>query len=130
MYPAWEQAEPGTQIVAWFPLGVSGFGIYPKLTQEQNVVMDFIQCPINESRPYTGNETIPLQAEFTDILSKYAAAELRAKEGGAEAEEADTVFQEYLAEVKDLSLFQQRVDSLVFSSAYGAKSTVNPRTTV
>jgi hypothetical protein len=92
--------------------------------------MDFLNCPINTARPYNGTEQIPLQHEFNDILSKYAAAELRTKEGGAEAEEADTVFQSYLEETKALSLFQQRVDSLVYSSAYGAKSTVNPRTAV
>ena len=92
--------------------------------------MDFLYCPINQARPLTGNEPILLQEEFSNTLSKYAAAMLRAKETGAEAEEADTVFQEYLAETKNLSLFQQRIDSLVYSSAYGAKSTVNPRTAV
>ena len=130
MNPGWEQAAPGTQIVSWFPLGVSGFGIYPQLQYGQNVIMDFLQCPVNTARPYSGSEQIPLQQEFTDVLSKYAAAQLRAKEAGAEAEEADTVFQEYLAEVKQLSLFQQRVDSLVYSSAYGGRSQVNPRTAV
>lgn len=128
MNPGWQQAAPGAQIISWFPLGVSGFGIYPQLTQQQNVVMDFLQCPINQPRPLTGNETIPLQHEFADLLSKYAAAQLRAKEAGAEAEEADTVFQEYLSEVRDLSLFQGRVDSLVYSSAYGARSQVNSKT--
>jgi len=130
MNPGWQQATPGTQIISWFPLGISGFGIYPQLKQQQNVVMDFLSCPVNESRPYTGNETIPLQQEFTCLLSKYGAAQLRTKEGGAEAEEADTVFQEYLADVKALSLFQQRIDSLVYSSAFGARSQVNPRTAV
>jgi hypothetical protein len=130
MTPGWQTQAPGTQIISWGPLGVSGFFIYPQLEYEQNVVMDFIYCPINQSRPLTGTETIPLQQEFSDILSKYAAAQLRAKEAGAEAEEADTVFQEYLAEVRDLSLFQDRIDSLVYSSAYGARSQVNPRTAV
>jgi hypothetical protein len=128
MNPGWQQTDPGTQIISWFPLGVSGFGIYPQLTQPQNVVMDFLYSPINETRPYTGNETIPLQQEFTDVLSKYAAAYLRCKESGQEAELAATVFEEYLAEVKDISIFQNRVDSLVFSASYGAKSTVNPKT--
>jgi hypothetical protein len=128
MNPGWQQAAPGTQIISWFPLGISGFGIYPQLVAESNVVMDFIACPISTPRPYTGNEQIQLQQEFSDILSKYAAAQLRSKEGGAEAEEADTVFQEYLAETKDLSLFQQRTDSLVYSSAYGGRSQVNAKT--
>ena len=130
MNPGWQQMPAGTQVVGWGPLGVSGFFIYPQLVAAQNVVMDFLYCPINQARPLTGNEPILLQEEFSNTLSKYAAAMLRAKETGAEAEEADTVFQEYLAETKNLSLFQQRIDSLVYSSAYGAKSTVNPRTAV
>lgn len=128
MNPSWQSQAPGPQIISWGPLGVSGFFIYPQLDSEQQVVMDFIACPINQPRPLTGNETIPLQSEFSDILSKYAAAELRAKEAGAEAEEADTVFQEYLAETRDLSLYQNRIDSLVYSSAYGARSQVNLKT--
>jgi hypothetical protein len=92
--------------------------------------MDFLYSPINAARPYTGNETIPLQQEFSDLLSKYAASMLRCKEAGAEQEEAATVFEAYLAETKQLSLFQTRIDSLVLSAAFGAKSTVNPRTAV
>ena len=129
-YPAWQQAALGSQITAWFPLGVSAFGIYPQLAFEATVVMDFIQCPINEARPYSGSEVIPLQDEFTCLLSKYAAAALRAKEGGVDAEEAETVFQEYLEDVKSLSLFQQRVDSLTYSAAFGGQSRVNPREVV
>ena len=128
MNPGWGQMTPGTQIIGWGPLGVSGFFIYPQLVAEANVVIDFIACPINTPRPLTGNETIPLQSEFSDLLSKYAAAQLRAKEGGQEAEEASVVFEAYLAEVKALSLFQNRLDSLVFSSAYGARSAVNSKT--
>jgi hypothetical protein len=130
MNPGWESQAPGTQIISWGPLGVSGFFIYPQLTQQQNVVMDFLYSPINQSRPLTGNETIPLQQEFSDLLSKYAAAMLRSKEAGQEAEEAATVFAEYMSEVKNLSLFQTRIDSLVLSAAFGAKSQVNPRTAV
>lgn len=130
MTPGWEQASPGTQIISWFPLGVSGFGIYPQLTQPQNVTMDFLLCPINQARPYSGSETIPLQEEFSCLLSKYAAAMLRCKEAGQEADEASVVFDEYMSEIKDLSLFQNRIDSLIFSTAYGAKSGVNPRTVV
>lgn len=128
MNPGWGQMTPGTQIIGWGPLGVSGFFIYPQLVAEANVVIDFIACPINTPRPLTGNETIPLQQEFSDVLSKYGAAQLRAKEAGQEADEASVVFSEYLSEVKALSIFQSRLDSLVFSASYGAKSTVNSKT--
>ena len=130
MIPSWQQADPVSQIIAWFPLGVSYFGIYPQLAAETQVVMDFLVSPVNQSTPYDGNEPIPLQDEFACLLSKYAAAMLRSKEGGAEAEEADIVFQSYLSEVKDLSAFQTRIDSLVYSAAFGAQSAVNPRKVV
>jgi hypothetical protein len=128
MNPSWQSQAAGPQIIAWGPLGISGFFIYPQLSAEANVVMDFLLCPVSTPRPYNGSESIMLQDEFTDILSKYSAAQLRAKEGGQEADEAGVVFSEYLDEVKSLSLFQSRLDSLVFSAAYGAKSAVNPKT--
>ncbi len=128
MNPSWQSQAPGPQIISWGPLGVSGFFIYPQLDSEQQVVMDFIACPINQPRPLTGNEQIQLQQEFADLLSKYAAAQLRAKEAGQEADEAGIVFEEYMNELKDLSLFQNRIDSLTFSAAYGARSQVNPKT--
>ena len=128
MNPKWQQADPGPDIKAWFPLGVSMIGIYPQLDSDQQVVMDFIQSPVNEYRPYTGNETIPFQREFSDLITKYAAVLLRSKEGGADAEEADVTFRDYISELKGLSLFQQRIDSLVMSGSYGGKVWVNPRT--
>ena len=130
MIPKWQQEAPGTSIKAWFPLGVSLFGIYPQLQADTQVVMDFIASPVNEARPYTGNETVPFQPEFADLLTKYAAVLLRSKEGGAEAEEADTVFTDYMETLKDLSLFQQRIDSLILSRPYGGKVQVNPRSIV
>jgi hypothetical protein len=130
MIPKWQQAAPSPQIIAWFPLGVSKFGIYPQLSADTQVTMDFIYSPVNEYRPYTGNETVPLQVEFTALLAKYGAAMLRTKEGGAEAEEADTVFSAYLEEVKELSLFQSKIDSVVYTTAFGGKTQVNPRTAI
>ena len=130
MIPTWQQAAPASQLIAWFPLGVSQFGIYPQLSAEAQVVMDFISSPVNEPRPYSGNEAIPFQTEFNDFLAQYAAAMLRSKEGGAEAEEADTVYKDYLAKMKQLSAFQGRLDSLVFTGAYGGRGQVNSRTAV
>lgn len=130
MIPAWQQAAPGTQLISWFPLGVSMFGIYPQLNAEATVTMDFIYSPCNEYRPYTGNETLPFQTEFTDFIAQYGATMLRMKEGGAEAEEAETVYKEYLGNMRQLSAFQTRLDSLVFSGAFGVRSKVSARTAV
>jgi hypothetical protein len=130
MIPGWQQAAPGSQIIAWGPIGVSQFFIYPQLAASATVIMDFIMSPVNEVRPYTGNETIPFQVEFQDALSQYAAALLRAKEGGAEAEESAVVYQAYLSRMKALSAFSGRLDSLVFTGAYGGRTQPNPRTEV
>lgn len=130
MIPNWQQATPGNQIRSWFPLGVSMFGIFPQLAAEANVVMDFIVSPVNEARPYSGNESIPFQTEFIDFLNQYAAAMLRCKEGTSEAEEASVVYSQYLSKMKQLSAFQGRLDNLVFTGAYGGRSQVNARTTV
>jgi hypothetical protein len=127
MLPNWQSDPRGSQVLCWFPLGVSGFGIYPQLTADVQVVMDFIASPVNQARPYTGAETVPFQSEFTDFLPQYAATMLRAKEGGAEAEEANVVYEEYLSNMKALSLFQGRLDSLVMTGAYGGRVQTNSR---
>jgi len=128
--PAWQQTTPGSQIISWFPLGLSYFGIYPQQAADSQVVMDFIYSPINQTRPYDGTQVVPLQQEFNDILTQYAAAMLRSKEGGAEAEEADVVFQAFATRMKKLSAFQMRMDSLDYSPAFGAAARVNPREVV
>src|SRR5665213_522393 len=46
--PGWENIPPSPQIRGWFPLGVSAFGIYPQLTVESQVTMDFIVSPVNQ----------------------------------------------------------------------------------
>jgi hypothetical protein len=130
-FPGWQQATPTTQIQAWFPIGTSYFGIYPELSADIQVTMDFLISPINEYRPYTGEEPINLQQEFYDLVSQAAAAALRMKEGGQEAEQSDVVYQSFLSRLKALSLFQNRVDSLVYSPAFGAGGNLpNPRKVV
>ena len=122
MVPNWEQAAPGSQLIAWFPLGISAFGIYPQLASPVTAVMDFIVSPVNAPRPYTTAITVPFLAEFTDLLPMGAAVDLRSKELGAEAEESAQVMQDYLGELKALSLYQNRLDSLVLTPSSGAKA--------
>ena len=130
MIPNWEQATPATQIISWFPLGVSYFGIYPQLSVETQVEMDFLTSPVNEARPYSGTETIPFPVQFNDLATKYAAALLRIKEGGSEADESGIVLETFLEDVRHLSLWQARLDSLNFSGAFGGKISTNPKTAV
>lgn len=130
MNPGWQRVTPQDQIRSWFPLGTSGFGIYPALAHDAQVVMDFIASPVNTPRPYAGTEPVPFQEEFTDMISQYGAALLRNKEGGAEAEEGQDVYKQYLSRARALSLFQGRLDQDVLTGDYGGKTQTNPRQTV
>lgn len=130
MNPNWQLTPPGTQIQAWWPMGISGFGVFPQLTADATVTMDWITSPVNQVRPYSGAVAVPFQEEFTDAFSQYAAAMLRAKEGGQEAEEASVVYTEYMGRMRALSAFQSRLDALVLTAAYGGRVQVNARTVV
>jgi hypothetical protein len=125
--PGWQNATPGNQIQSWFPLGISGFGIYPQMAYETQVVMDFITSPVSAPRPYTTSLPVPFEAQFLSAFSEYAAALLRTKELSAEAEEAAIVMEAYLDKMRQLSLWQNRLDSQVFTPAYGANVRVNSR---
>lgn len=126
-FPAWQQATPKERIQAWFPIGTSFFGIYPQFSVQSIVVMDFLVSPLSKARPYDGSEVVPFQQEFNDFLSQEAAATLRTKEGGAEADEAEQTFLAFMSRMKALSSFQARLDSLVYSKAFGGQSYVNPK---
>lgn len=133
MEPGWQNRAPlqpttrGSNIISWMPIGVSMFGIYPQLAAETVVNMDFIVSPAVFPRPYATTIPVPFQTEFTTAFPEYAATMLRCKELSAEAEEADTVYQEFLDKMKGLSMFQNRIDSLVWTNSSGARSTVNRR---
>ena len=125
--PGWENVVPGTQLRAWFPLGISGFGIFPQMAYETQVVMDFIVSPVSAPRPYNTTLPVPFEAQFLSAFSEYAAALLRTKELSSEAEEAAIVMEAYLDKMRQLSLWQSRLDSQVFTPAYGANVRVNSR---
>jgi hypothetical protein len=65
--------------------------------------------------------------EFVDAFSMAAAVTLRAKELGQEAEEAAQVMQDYMGQLRGLSLYQNRLDAQVWTTAYGAKAGVQKR---
>jgi hypothetical protein len=123
-FPNWENAAPGSQLVAWGPLGVSSFFVYPQLASPVTVMMDFLVSPVNVPRPYTTAIQVPFLTEFTDLLPMGAAVMLRAKELGAEVEEAAQVLNDYMGQLRNLSLYQSRLDALVLTSSYGAKAGV------
>lgn len=129
-FPKWQQALPGTQVKRWFPLGVSGFGIYPQMAAETQVLMDFLVSPTNSPRPYTVDLPVPFQEEFTSGFAEYAAALLRTKELSSESEEASIIFDAFMEKMRQLSLYQARLDSLVFTQSFGVNAGVNRRTVV
>lgn len=133
MYPDWQNAVPlqpttrGPSIISWFPLGTSAFAIYPQLSAQSVVTMDFITCPVNVPRPYNTSIVVPFAEQFASAFPEYAACVMRAKELGADAEEADTQMNEYMDKMRQLSLWQARLDSLVMTNSMGARATVSRR---
>ena len=89
--------------------------------------MDFIILPYKPAEAVTGMSRSQLQQEFTDLLSKYAAAQMRAKEGGQEAERGQQRFSGVSDEVKALSLFQIVWIRSCFRRPMAAKSPVNSK---
>lgn len=126
MIPGWETVggttanPPVQQILYWFPVGLTKFGIYPQLSVPQNVLITFLAYPVAETRPYSGAETVPFQQEFQDALQQYAGHILRTKEAGQEFEESQTIYQQFLDTMRSLNIFQARHDSLVFTQKVGA----------
>jgi hypothetical protein len=118
--PGWQNTAASTSLRAWFPLGVSQFGIFPQLTSPQTAIMDFLVAPTTAVRPYTTAITVPFLDEFMSAFPEYAAVILRSKELGLEAEAAETVMNAFLTQMKGLSMWQNRLDGLVLSNTYGA----------
>lgn len=122
MEPGWQQRPAAASLISWFPLGVSAFGIYPQLANPQQAVMDFIVSPVVAQRPYTTAIPVPFLTEFNDLLPMGAAVALRSKELGEDAEEASQVMMDFMGQLKALSLYQTRLDSLNLTTAFGAKA--------
>jgi hypothetical protein len=126
MLPNWQQIPPEKTIRGWFPVGVTQWGVYPQLIEEQRVVLSYIAVPVAVPRPYTGAEQMPFQQEFEAAIEMYAAHILRLKEGGAEFEMSQADYQGFLDAMQSLSRIQARRDQLIFAKTLGASTGVNP----
>lgn len=131
--PGWEgqggtSANPPVQTIQyWFPMGLDQFGIYPQLSAAQQVRIAYLSYPMQEPPfEYAGTETIPFQQEYLESLAQYAAHVLRLKESGQEFEESQTIYQEFLNTMRNMSAFVARHDSLVFTRTGGAAVRVVP----
>jgi hypothetical protein len=126
--PDWEEDIADT-VRYWFPLGLGTFGVWPSVAQEQTVLLTGIASPITGIWPYSGAEAIPFHDEFFVALEKYAAGYCRLKEAGNEAEEGYKLYQEYLANMKQMTAQEDRRDPFIFSGSIGAQVVANPTKT-
>jgi hypothetical protein len=120
----WEN-ETGEVIEGWFSMGFTQWGVFPRLTVEQRVVLTYIAYPVAEARPYSGNEVLPFQDEYYQSIENYAAHILRMKEAGQEFEISQQMYQEFLSSMQSLSRLQARRDNLVFAKTMGATLRTN-----
>jgi hypothetical protein len=125
MIPGW-QNEMGDELKAWFPVGLTKFGIYPRLNNPVQVVLTGIALPVTTARPYTGLETLPFQIEYEHAMQRMAVHLLRIKEGGLEFYQSLEDLDSFLEAMVDLGRFSYRKDKLRFTSAFGPKAEVKP----
>lgn len=108
----------------WFPIGLTRFGIYPKLNAPAQVFLDYMALPITDARPYAGTENIPFQAEYEEGFTDYAAHIARLKEGGEGFIGSMAALDRFNEKMIELSKFGYRKGALRFTRAMGAPAKV------
>jgi hypothetical protein len=112
----------------WCPIGVNMFAIHPAVAQPQTVNITAIAYPTTDVWPYTGNETVPFEDNFFELIEIYCSFYARIKEMGSEFQEGMKLFDQYLQGAKRMTAIQDLRDPLLFSSGYGSVQNVNPTT--
>jgi hypothetical protein len=120
MTPGWRNDPPSDTIDAWFPFGLSQFGIHPQLEVEQQVFVTYVSIPVQVPRPYTGAEPVNFQAEYLEGFVDSATHDARTKEGGQELLQSLANLERYLTKMEELSKFGLRKGSLRFTKVMGA----------
>ena len=127
MNPNWE-SETGPLIKYWFPLGLTQFAIYPKLTGPINVVITYVGLPIATPAAspiaFTGQESIPFQVEYLEGFEEYAASMCRLKEATQEFFDGLKQFDRFLSRTWELSKFATRKSSLRFTKVKGVDAQI------
>lgn len=123
-YPGWETSV-GDEPLYWVPFGLTQWGIVPNLTSPVQVILDYVQIPVNAPRPYTGAEPVPFQEEYQDAFEDYAQHVCQLKEAGAEFEQSFGAYNRFLAKMSELSNFAYRKNSLRFTRAVGAPADIS-----
>ena len=106
----------------WFPIGLTRFGIYPKLNAVSNVTLHYIGLPVTAARPYAGTESVPFQDEYDDAFTDYAAHVSRLKEGGNDFVGSIRALDRFNEKMIELSKFAYRKHALRFTRTMGAAS--------
>lgn len=123
-YPAWEN-DTATSISAWFPVGLTQWGVYPKLTVPQQVIVTYIGFPVTAPLPYTGAENVPYQEEYCEGFVDYAAHVCRLKESGSEFQESMAEYDRFLGKMQDMTSFAKRKDRLRYTRAVAVTTFTN-----
>lgn len=113
----------------WAPVGLRMFVVHPAPVQPLEIQVTGLQFPIIGTYPLDGTQASPFHPEIDDALNMYAAAYLRMKETGDDALEGSALYKQFLQIAQRLTTIQDRRDSLVWTSGYGAQTTpgVNSR---
>jgi hypothetical protein len=105
--PGWE-FDLGTTVKRWFPIGMTLFGVYPTLTQPQQVQVTVVGFPIPTGQPYSGAEISPFRQEYNDAFHEYAHHVCRLKESGPDFQESLPAYQAWVDKLVELTRFAAR----------------------
>jgi hypothetical protein len=118
--------DTGPVPLRWGPVGFSYFFVHPAPLQTITLTVTGIGYPVPQAVfPPTGEETVPFHDEFFQALELYAAAYLRLRELGDDAQEGVELYQQYLQLAQRLTKIEDRRDSLVFSQAFGVPNALS-----
>lgn len=124
---SWE-TDTAISPLRWGPLGFNYFFIHPAIPTNASLTLlaTGVGYPVPQAAfPPTGQETSPFHDEFFQALELYAAAYLRLKELGDDAQEGQELYQQYLALAQRMTSIEDRRDSLVASQAFGVPNAVS-----
>lgn len=126
---SWESDSSTKGPFFWSPIGLNMFVVYPAPAAPTTVLLDGIAFPFAETiYPPSGNEISPFHAEIEVYLEEYTAHILRLKEATSEFQGSLSMYKSYLEGARRLSVIEDRRDSNIFSTSFGASAKLIPRT--
>lgn len=123
--PGWEN-DTGNLPDFWFPIGLTQFGIHPKLIAPVDAIVSGIAQPVPTPRPYAGTENVDYQEEYRDAFVDYATHVAGLKEGTKEFVDSIKVYERFISKMQELGKFASRKETLRFSRTLGTRGSVAP----